>query len=54
MTSRSVSLSIEGELLEKIDEERGDVSRSRFISKLLEKNLYASQGDHNRAKQRMP
>lgn len=34
---RSVGISFDSVILEKIDKERGDVSRSRFILKILKK-----------------
>jgi metal-responsive CopG/Arc/MetJ family transcriptional regulator len=37
MPNKTISLSIEGELLEKIDEVRGDVTRSRFVQRILER-----------------
>jgi metal-responsive CopG/Arc/MetJ family transcriptional regulator len=37
MVARRVNISIPGVLAERIDKERGDVSRSRFVLRLLEK-----------------
>jgi metal-responsive CopG/Arc/MetJ family transcriptional regulator len=37
MTARRVNVSLPGLLAERIDKDRGDVSRSRFVTRLLEK-----------------
>jgi metal-responsive CopG/Arc/MetJ family transcriptional regulator len=39
----ATGLSLPTELLDKIDSERGDVSRSRFLLRLLEKTLDGKQ-----------
>lgn len=36
---KRISVSLEEKLLEKIEKKRGDVSRSKFISKILEREL---------------
>ena len=38
MTARAVGLSLPGELLKIIDEQRGDISRSRFLLRIIQKN----------------
>jgi metal-responsive CopG/Arc/MetJ family transcriptional regulator len=37
IVAKRVNISIPGVLAERIDKERGDVSRSRFVLRLLEK-----------------
>lgn len=43
----SVGISLPREIVKKIDVERGDVSRSRFVFRLLEKS-YCARNDRNR------
>jgi hypothetical protein len=43
---RATGLSIPTELLYKIDAERGDISRSRFLLRLIEK-AYSKSGPDN-------
>lgn len=43
-TSGSVGISIRHELLAKIDEERGDIPRSRFLQLLLEQAYALKEG----------
>jgi len=40
----SVGLSIDLELVEKVDHLRGDVPRSRYIARLIEKGIDAQKG----------
>jgi metal-responsive CopG/Arc/MetJ family transcriptional regulator len=37
MVAKRVNISLPGNLAERIDRERGDVTRSRFVTRLLEK-----------------
>jgi metal-responsive CopG/Arc/MetJ family transcriptional regulator len=42
--AQAVGISFPRELLEKIDRERGDVSRSRFILRMLEEHYDSGKG----------
>ena len=42
--SKSKGISIPEDLLSKIDKDRGDISRSRFIVRIMER-LYIEKGD---------
>jgi metal-responsive CopG/Arc/MetJ family transcriptional regulator len=42
-TCKPVGISIPSELLDKIDRERGDVSRSRYVLRMIEQYYYADE-----------
>lgn len=44
----SVGISLPREIVDKIDNERGDISRSKFVFRLLER-LYSASYDKNKA-----
>lgn len=45
MASRSRGLSIPIKVVEMIDEKRGDISRSRYVLRLIEKALYEKNSE---------
>ena len=44
----TISLSLPPELLEEIDAQRGDVSRSKFVAKILEEKVKGGRYHDNR------
>lgn len=44
--SKSAGISIPADLLSKIDKERGDISRSRYIVRMIER-VYFKKGESN-------
>lgn len=38
MVARTISITLPDELIEKVDQERGDVSRSRYFVRLIERS----------------
>ena len=45
-TSKSAGISLPTELLSKIDKDRGDISRSRYIVRIIER-VYFRNGETN-------
>jgi metal-responsive CopG/Arc/MetJ family transcriptional regulator len=57
MVVRTVSLSLQAELIDKIDRVRGDVTRSRFIERILESKFTLAKeekGPESRAERPNP
>jgi metal-responsive CopG/Arc/MetJ family transcriptional regulator len=53
MTVKCISISLDAGLLERIDTQRGDVTRSRFIQRLIERILEEREVDPSRSPQEM-